>query len=137
MTGSSFTPEGRRALAAWRQMRRFLAFTYAKRRALQSLLERHRSSRMLIFTADNDTAYAIAVVVNVQRPLPTVRAERRPIPVRIADAPLVRRPVRDVLGDDRAAFLTGRPPPNKASFTMGRRNESIVAHEALHCCGSR
>ena len=54
------TPEGRRALAAWRQMRRLLAFTDAKRRALQSLLERHRSSRMLIFTADNDTAYAIA-----------------------------------------------------------------------------
>jgi superfamily II DNA or RNA helicase len=41
-------------------MRRLLAFTHAKRRALQSLLDRHRSSRMLIFTADNDTAYAIA-----------------------------------------------------------------------------
>ncbi|MBI3105979.1 MAG: hypothetical protein HYY95_10475 [Candidatus Rokubacteria bacterium] len=51
MTGSSFTPEGRRALAARRQIRRLLAFTRAKRRALQSLLERHRSSRMLIFPA--------------------------------------------------------------------------------------
>lgn len=54
------TPEGRHALAAWRQMRRLLALTDGKRRALQSLLERHRSSRMLVFTADNDTAYAIA-----------------------------------------------------------------------------
>lgn len=57
---SASTPEGRRALAAWRQMRRLLAFTRAKRRALRSLLERHRRSRLLIFTADNETAYAIA-----------------------------------------------------------------------------
>ena len=54
------TPEGRRALSAWRQMRRLLAFTQAKRRALESLLDRHRLSRVLIFTADNATAYAIA-----------------------------------------------------------------------------
>jgi superfamily II DNA or RNA helicase len=57
---SGRTPAGRRALAAWRQMRRLLAFTHSKRRALRSLLERHRHSRVLIFTADNDTAYAIA-----------------------------------------------------------------------------
>jgi superfamily II DNA or RNA helicase len=56
----SRTPEGRRALSAWRQMRRLLAFTYAKRRALESLLGRHRHSKVLIFTADNETAYAIA-----------------------------------------------------------------------------
>ncbi|MGH7374444.1 MAG: DEAD/DEAH box helicase family protein [Candidatus Rokuibacteriota bacterium] len=54
------TPAGRRALAAWRQMRRLLAFTRAKRRALRSLLQRHRYSRLLIFTADNETAYTIA-----------------------------------------------------------------------------
>lgn len=54
------TPAGRRALAAWRQMRRLLSFTGGKRRALRSLLERHRDSRVLIFTADNNTAYAIA-----------------------------------------------------------------------------
>ena len=54
------TAEGRRALLAWRQMRRLLAFTWGKRHALASLLGRHRSSRVLIFTADNDTAYAIA-----------------------------------------------------------------------------
>jgi superfamily II DNA or RNA helicase len=54
------SPEGRRALAAWRQMRRLLALTQAKRQALRSLLGRHRPSRTLVFTADNDTAYAIA-----------------------------------------------------------------------------
>lgn len=54
------TAEGRRALAAFRQMRRLLGFTQAKRRALESLLGRHRDSRVLVFTADNDTAYAIA-----------------------------------------------------------------------------
>ena len=54
------TTTGRRALAAWRQMRRLLSFTHAKRRALRSLLERHRDARVLVFTADNDTAYAIA-----------------------------------------------------------------------------
>jgi superfamily II DNA or RNA helicase len=54
------TPAGRRALAAWRQMRRLLSFTRAKRRALRSLLQRHRDAKVLVFTADNDTAYAIA-----------------------------------------------------------------------------
>ena len=54
------TADGRRALAAWRQARWLLAFTRAKRRALQSLLGRHRSARVLVFTADNETAYAIA-----------------------------------------------------------------------------
>jgi superfamily II DNA or RNA helicase len=54
------SPEGRRAIAAWRQMRALLTFTQAKRQALRSLLERHRLSRTLVFTADNDTAYAIA-----------------------------------------------------------------------------
>jgi superfamily II DNA or RNA helicase len=57
---SARTVEGRRALSAWRQMRRLLGFTHGKRRALASLLERHWHSRMLIFTADNETAYAIA-----------------------------------------------------------------------------
>ena len=54
------TPEGRRALAAWRELRRLLAFTDAKRRTLRGLLQRRQDSRVLIFTADNDTAYAIA-----------------------------------------------------------------------------
>jgi len=54
------TTEGRRALLAWREARRLLAFTEAKRRALSALLERHRDARVLVFTADNESAYAIA-----------------------------------------------------------------------------
>jgi superfamily II DNA or RNA helicase len=52
--------EGRYALAAWREARRLLALTRAKRDTLRSLLDRHGTARMLIFTADNASAYAIA-----------------------------------------------------------------------------
>lgn len=52
--------EGRAALAAGRRARRLLSFTAAKQRALGTLLPRHRDSRVLIFTADNAAAYAIA-----------------------------------------------------------------------------
>jgi superfamily II DNA or RNA helicase len=54
------TESGRRALAAWRRSRRMLAFPRAKQRLLGELLERHRDDRVLVFTADNQTAYAIA-----------------------------------------------------------------------------
>jgi superfamily II DNA or RNA helicase len=47
-------------LAAWREARRLLALTRAKRDTLRSLLDRHGTARMLIFTADNASAYAIA-----------------------------------------------------------------------------
>ncbi|PYV13814.1 MAG: hypothetical protein DMG07_13305 [Acidobacteria bacterium] len=57
---ASRTAEGRRALAAWREARRLLALTDAKRRALRALLARHRHARVLVFTADNASAYAIA-----------------------------------------------------------------------------
>jgi superfamily II DNA or RNA helicase len=52
--------EGRRALAAWRRTRRLLAWTRAKSAALRELLARHRDSRILVFTAENESAYAIA-----------------------------------------------------------------------------
>jgi superfamily II DNA or RNA helicase len=54
------TPEGRRALSAWRQARKLLTLTEAKRDALRSLLGRHRQARTLVFTADNEAAYTIA-----------------------------------------------------------------------------
>lgn len=57
---AGLTKEGRRALAAWRRARTLLAFTRQKAAALRQLLERHRASRALIFTADNATAYAVA-----------------------------------------------------------------------------
>jgi superfamily II DNA or RNA helicase len=37
-----------------------LAFPEAKQRTLRELLERHRGSRVLVFTPDNETAYTLA-----------------------------------------------------------------------------
>lgn len=54
------SPEGRNALAAWRRVRKLLGFTRAKGEAVDALLRRHREARLLVFTADNETAYAIA-----------------------------------------------------------------------------
>ena len=54
------TQHGRRALAAFRRSRRITHFPKAKQAALASLLARHRKSRVLVFTSDNETAYAIS-----------------------------------------------------------------------------
>ncbi len=52
--------EGRAALTAWRRGRSIIAFTRGKAATVDALLGEHRNDRVLIFTADNDTAYAIA-----------------------------------------------------------------------------
>ncbi|MBI2894496.1 MAG: DEAD/DEAH box helicase [Deltaproteobacteria bacterium] len=57
---ASRTGEGRRALCAWRRARRLLAFTHGKAEAVGDILARHRDGRILVFTADNETAYAIS-----------------------------------------------------------------------------
>jgi superfamily II DNA or RNA helicase len=57
---ASQTDSGRRALAAWRRSKAILAFPSGKRSALARLLERHRDSRVLVFTGDNETAYGIS-----------------------------------------------------------------------------
>jgi superfamily II DNA or RNA helicase len=54
------TDAGRHALAAFRESRRLLAFPAAKRRAVGVLLARHADERVLVFTADNATAYEVA-----------------------------------------------------------------------------
>jgi len=51
---------GRDALAAWRASRVLLGYPQAKRAALRDLLAKHEGDRVLIFTGDNATAYAIA-----------------------------------------------------------------------------
>ena len=51
---------GRDALAAWRASRALLAYPAGKRAAVHQLLARHAGDRVLVFTADNATAYAIA-----------------------------------------------------------------------------
>ena len=54
------TEEGRRALAAYREGRALLSFPSAKRAAVRSLLQRHQGAKILVFTSDNATAYAVA-----------------------------------------------------------------------------
>ena len=54
------TDEGRRAIAAFHRARKLTAFPAAKRATVAALLERHRASRTIVFTADNPTAYAIS-----------------------------------------------------------------------------
>ncbi len=57
---ASRSEAGRAALAAFRYSRRLTSYPEAKRAALAELLARHRESRVLVFTSDNETAYAIA-----------------------------------------------------------------------------
>jgi superfamily II DNA or RNA helicase len=54
------TDEGRRALVAWRSSRRLLAFCKSKRARLGDLLRHHAGARVLVFTGDNEAAYAVA-----------------------------------------------------------------------------
>ena len=54
------SPAGRRAIFAWREIQRLLAYSSAKRHELGQLLEAHLGSRILVFCADNRSAYAIA-----------------------------------------------------------------------------
>ena len=57
---ASRSDAGRRALAAWRESRRLLAFHRSKAAALRWLLAEHAERRVLIFTPDNETAYRVA-----------------------------------------------------------------------------
>ncbi len=52
--------EGKRALAAWRRARRLLSYSAGKRAALAELLAWHAGAKVLVFTADNEAAYAIS-----------------------------------------------------------------------------
>jgi superfamily II DNA or RNA helicase len=52
--------EGRRALEGWRRSREVVAFTEAKRGAVERLLAEQVAARVLVFTPDNDTAYQVA-----------------------------------------------------------------------------
>jgi len=60
VSSASQSREGRNALAAWRRAKRMLGMTRAKSEAVGTLLARHHDSRVLVFTASNDAAYAIA-----------------------------------------------------------------------------
>ncbi|MCP3915035.1 MAG: DEAD/DEAH box helicase [bacterium] len=61
MRWAARTPQGRDAIAAWHRARRVLSLTDAKNRMLGSLLDRHRGSRVLVFTADKQSSYRISL----------------------------------------------------------------------------
>ncbi|MFH2002044.1 MAG: DEAD/DEAH box helicase [Planctomycetota bacterium] len=54
------TQAGRQGLAAWRRCRRLLGYTRSKSAALHALLKQHVDAKILVFTSDNESAYAIA-----------------------------------------------------------------------------
>jgi superfamily II DNA or RNA helicase len=60
VTAASKSDEGRRALAAWRCSHAIVRYTKEKRSIVNDLLLKHGDSRILVFAADNDTAYAVA-----------------------------------------------------------------------------
>lgn len=60
MRSACKSASGRTALESWRRMKRIVAACAAKRRILGELLARHREARVLVFTADNESAYSIA-----------------------------------------------------------------------------
>jgi superfamily II DNA or RNA helicase len=60
VVSASKSDTGRRALAAWRRSRTIVRYPSEKRRAVHNLILQHRNARILVFAADNDTAYAVA-----------------------------------------------------------------------------
>lgn len=57
---SAQSQDGRRAMLAHHEARRIAMGTSGKLRALEAILKEHARDRVLIFTQDNDTAYAIS-----------------------------------------------------------------------------
>jgi superfamily II DNA or RNA helicase len=60
LQATSRTETGRRALLAYQTQKRIAQASAAKLRLLDRLLARHRRDRVLIFTHDNETVYAVA-----------------------------------------------------------------------------
>lgn len=125
------TTDGRRALTAWRQMRRLLAFTQAKRRALESLLARHRDSRTLVFTADNETAYTIARE-HLVMPLTCdiSRREREEVLERFR-----RGDIRTLVSARVLNEGVDVPEANVAVIVGGALGERDTCSESAGCCG--
>ena len=57
---ASKTPEGWKAMRAYREQKRIIQAASGKFKLLEDLLVRHANDRVLIFTADNATVYEIA-----------------------------------------------------------------------------
>ena len=54
------TPEGQRAMAAWRRAERLVSYPQAKAELVGRLLQRHRGQRTLVFVSDVASAYQVA-----------------------------------------------------------------------------
>lgn len=57
---SAYDPEARRAFLAWFESRKIVMGAQEKLKILESLLKRHASDRILIFTESNDLVYEIS-----------------------------------------------------------------------------
>jgi len=57
---ASKTPDGWKAIRAYREQKRIMQSASGKFKLLEELLQRHAGDRVLIFTADNATVYEIA-----------------------------------------------------------------------------
>ena len=57
---SAYDPEARRAFLAWFESRKIVMGAQEKLKILESLLKRHASDRLLIFTESNDLVYEIS-----------------------------------------------------------------------------
>lgn len=60
VAASARSPEGRRAMMAYRESKRIALGTDSKMRVLAELLQRHRREKVLIFTAENEMVYRIS-----------------------------------------------------------------------------
>ncbi|WP_297217269.1 DEAD/DEAH box helicase family protein [Thermoplasma sp.] len=57
---SSWTPEGREALIAWRKSREIAFNSHGKMEMLRTLMSKHRGEKILVFAEDTETAYTIS-----------------------------------------------------------------------------
>lgn len=60
LEASSRSAEGREALLAWREQRRLALAAPRKLEELAAILERHRDERLIVFTHDNETVFAVS-----------------------------------------------------------------------------
>src|SRR5436305_2972619 len=60
IAASARSQEGRRAMKAYRESKRIALGTDAKMRVLGELLQRHKTERVLIFTAENEMVYRLS-----------------------------------------------------------------------------
>jgi hypothetical protein len=71
----------------------------------------------------------LRVAVNVEDVVCAARAAPRAVPVRVAEAALVRFEVLNVFVDEGPSLESGHPGLNEAAFRIRRRESDGRAHE--------